>query len=59
MNNLYELDLIEIKSYYDELEILFQFKRNLLENYMMEFDNDGDVEFLDYLMTRKIIEMKN
>lgn len=58
MNNLYELDLIEIKSYYDELEMLFQFKRNLLEKYMMENDNDGDVEYLNYLMIRKIIEMK-
>jgi len=58
MNNLYELDLTELKSYYEELELLFQYKRKLIDNYLMEYDNDNDVEYLDYLMTRKIIEMK-
>ena len=58
MDNLYELDLIELKSYYEGLEKVFQLKRNLLEKYIMEYDNYGDVEYLDYLMTRKILEMK-
>ena len=58
MDNLYELDLIELKSYYEGLEKVFQLKRNLLEKYIIEYDNDGDVEYLDYLMTRKIAEMK-
>ena len=57
MNGEYWVNKEELKSFYDEIEDLFLYKRSLVENYLMRYDNEGDIEVIDYLLTNKIISM--
>lgn len=55
MNN--EFDIKELENYYREIEKLFLLKKALLEEYVMKYDNDDDIEFMNFMLTRKIIEI--
>ena len=55
MNN--EFDIKELENYYREIEKLFLLKKALLEEYVMKYDNDDDIEFINFILTRKIIEI--
>ena len=55
MNN--EFDIKELENYYREIEKLFLLKKAFLEEYVMKYDNDGDIEFINFILTRKIIEI--
>ena len=55
MNN--EFDIKELENYYREIEKLFLLKKALLEEYVMKYDNDDDIEFMNFILTRKIIEI--
>jgi hypothetical protein len=55
MNN--EFDIKEVENYYREIEKLFLLKKALLEEYVMKYDNDDDIEFINFILTRKIIEI--
>ena len=55
MNN--EFDIKELENYYREIEKFFLLKKVLLEEYIMKYDNDDDIEFINFILTRKIIEI--
>ena len=55
MNN--EFDIKELENYYRKIEKLFLLKKALLEEYVMKYDNDDDIEFINFILTRKIIEI--
>ena len=55
MNN--EFDIKELENYYRKIEKLFLLKKALLEEYVMKYDNDVDIEFINFILTRKIIEI--
>ena len=55
MNN--EFDIKELENYYREIEKLFLLKKALLEEYVMKYDNDDDIEFINFILTRKTIEI--
>lgn len=57
MNN-YDLDLIELKEYYESIVKLVTGKRELLMDYYDRTEDSANIELLDYLLTNKIIEMK-
>ena len=53
----HEFDIKELENYYREIEKLFLLKKALLEEYVMKYDNDDDIEFINFILTRKIIEI--
>ena len=55
MNNGF--DIKELENYYRKIEKLFLLKKALLEEYVMKYDNDDDIEFINFILTRKIIEI--
>ena len=55
MNN--EFDIKELENYYRKIEKLFLLKKALLEEYVMKYDNDDDIEIINFILTRKIIEI--
>jgi len=55
MNN--EFDIKELENYYRKIEKLFLLKKVLLEEYVMKYDNDDNIEFINFILTRKIIEI--
>jgi len=57
MNN-YDLDLIELKEYYESIVKLVTGKRELLMDYYDRTEDSANIELLDYLLTNKILEMK-
>ena len=58
MKNEYDLNMVELESYYKELITLFEYKRYLIEKFVMENDcANSDINLIDYLLTKKLIEM--
>ncbi len=59
MKDEYDLDLIELGDYYNKLVKLFLYKNALLEDFInKDCDNDSDIEYVNYLLTKKILQMK-
>ena len=57
MKDEYDLDLIELGDYYNDLVKLFLYKNALLEDFINK-DCDSDIEYVNYLLTKKILQMK-
>ena len=53
----YDLYLIELEDYYERLEKLFLFKKELLEGYYSNYGLESDIPYIDNLLTKKILEM--
>ena len=53
----YDLYLIELEDYYERLEKLFLFKKELLEEYYSNYGLESDIPYIDNLLTKKILEM--
>lgn len=53
----YDLYYIALKDYYKELEKLFLFKKELLEEYYGNYGLESDIPYIDNLLTKKILEM--
>ena len=56
--NDYDLDLIELKDYYDSIVKLLTGKNELLMDYYDRTEDSANIELLDYLLTNKILEIK-
>ena len=59
MKTNYDLYYIALEEYYKELEKLFLFKKELLEEYISNYELENDIPYMDYLLTKKILEMVN
>lgn len=57
MENEYDLDMLELKDCYDRAEKLFLYKGTLLEEFLMKYDRDSDIQYIDYVLTKKILEI--
>ena len=53
----YDLYYIALKDYYKELEKLFLFKKELLEEYYGNYGLESDIPYIDNLLRNKILEM--
>ena len=53
----YDLYYIALKDYYKELEKLFLFKKELLEEYISNYELESDIPYIDNLLMNKILEM--
>lgn len=53
----YDLYLIEFEDYYERLEKLFLLKRKLLEEYFGNYGLESDVQYIDNMLTKKILEL--
>ena len=59
MKTNYDLYYIALEDHYKELEKLFLFKKELLEEYNGNYELENDIPYMDYLLTKKILEMVN
>ena len=53
----YDLYLIALEDYYERLEKLFLFKKELLEGYYSNYGLESDIPYIDNLLMNKILEM--
>lgn len=53
----YDLYLIALEDYYERLEKLFLFKKELLEEYYSNYGLESDIPYIDNLLMNKILEM--
>lgn len=53
----YDLYLIELEDYYERLEKLFLFKKELLDAYFGNYGLESDIPYIDNLLTKKILEV--
>ena len=59
MKTNYDLYYLALEDHYKELEKLFLFKKELLEEYNSNYELENDIPYMDYLLTKKILEMVN
>ena len=57
MENEYDLDMLELKDCYKRAEKLFLYKGTLLEEFLMKYEQENDTQYIDYVLTKKILEI--
>ena len=57
MKNEYDLDILELNETYDRAEKLFLYKATLLEDFLMKYEQENDIQYIDYVLTKKILEI--